>query len=168
MNKYSNYNKPRFSLDENCAGHRQVKRRCPNCGRKSFVAMLDWETEQPIDAAVLGICDHVQSCGYADTDLKAYWKQHPDRYETLTGEPHPSTRPGWQSRDRYDRYDHSEFLAIASRLAREWEEEGAEPTGGNADDRLNRSGHGGGGCRAGGAYRRGAHRKPPHGFFLVR
>lgn len=135
MNKYSNYNKPRFSLDENCAGHRQVKRRCPNCGRKSFVAMLDWETEQPIDAAVLGICDHAQSCGYADTDLKAYWKQHPDRYETLTGEPHPSTRPGWQSRDRCDRYDHSEFLAIASRLAREWdEEEGAEPTGGNADD----------------------------------
>ena len=132
MSKYSNNNKPRFSLDENCAGHRQKKRRCPNCGRKSFVAMFDWETEQPIDAAVLGICDHSQSCGYADTDLRAYWKQHPDRYETLTGEPHPSTRPDWQSRDRYDR---SEFLAIASRFAREWdEEEGAEPTGGNADD----------------------------------
>ncbi len=124
MIQYNNGNRPRFSLDESRGGHRQVKRRCPNCGRKSFVAMLDWQTMQPIDAAVLGRCDHAQSCGYADTDVSAYWKSNPGRYEELTGERHPTVRKPWERGDEARR----EFLDIADRVARQWdEEEGITP-----------------------------------------
>lgn len=131
MIHYTSGSKPRFSLDENRGTHRQVKRRCPRCGRKSFVAMLDWQTMQPIDAAVLGRCDHAQSCGYSDTDVAAYWKQRPDRYEELTGERHPAVRKPWERGGRHHR---REFLDIADRIARQWdEEEGVTPAGGNAD-----------------------------------
>lgn len=132
MIQYTSGSKPRFSLDENSGTHRQVKRRCPRCGRKSFVAVLDWQTMQPIDAAVLGRCDHAQSCGYADTDVSAYWKQHPDRYEALTGERHPSTRKPWERVGDADRW--RELFGIADSVARQWdEEEGITPAEGNAD-----------------------------------
>ena len=132
MIQYTSGSKPRFSLDENRGTHRQVKRRCPRCGRKSFVAMLDWQTMQPIDAAVLGRCDHAQSCGYADTDVSAYWKQRPDRYEELTGERHPAVRKPWERVGDAGRW--RELFGIAESVARQWdEEEGVTPAGGNAD-----------------------------------
>lgn len=132
MIQYTSGSKPRFSLDENRGTHRQEKRRCPRCGRKSFVAMLDWQTMQPIDAAVLGRCDHEQSCGYSDTGVSAYWKQRPDRYEELTGERHPAVRKPWERVGDAGRW--RELFGIAESVARQWdEEEGVTPAGGNAD-----------------------------------